>query len=47
VWRQRIRMLSVGEIWDPDKTGTFRFDGRRLTGRTPENPEYRIDLAID
>lgn len=46
-WRMRIQMISVGEVWDPDKTGTFHFDGRRLTGRNPLNPEYRIDLEID
>ena len=46
-WRQRIRMFSVGEVWDPDHTGKFRFDGRRLTGRNPLDPEYRIDLEID
>jgi len=46
-WRSRIRMLSVGEVCDPDKTGTFKFDGRRLTGRNPLNASYRIDLEID
>ncbi|HTF57431.1 MAG TPA: hypothetical protein VK661_09385 [Planctomycetota bacterium] len=46
-WRQRIRMLSVGEVWDPDHTGTFQFDGRRLTGRDPFAPGYRIDLVIE
>ena len=46
-WRSRVRMLSVGEVWDPDHTGEFQFDGRRLTGRDPLNPEYRIDLVID
>ena len=46
-WRQRIRMLSVGEVWDPDHTGEFQFDGRRLTGRNPTNTDYRIDLEIE
>jgi hypothetical protein len=44
---ERLRMLSVGEIWDPDKTGTFKFDGRRLTGRDLSDPESRVDLQID